>query len=534
MRNIKLSSLSDQEILDAIAQFGSCNKAADGLGIPRATFKERSKGISRLVSQRLPKPVKVAPPRHGHKSFILSSAQNGTEIDEQFFTNLEAYAAALDAEIIISGYTYNKSLFEDHSKAVADFHERVKPYLSNRQVDIGGKLLFCAEMNTQPTATDPLSGFEAYTRSKWGVFPHPRVSLKSIATMFGSPPKIIQTTGSVTKRNYVQKKSGLKAEFHHVIAALLVEIDADGDIFTRHLIAEKDGSFQDLTTRVENGKVKEGFRVEAITWGDVHTSMLDKKVALGAWGIDEAEFTQETENCMLEDLAPKYQFFHDVLDFRPRNHHNMDDPHHMFEMFCASKESVADEVADVAEFLQATSRDWCRSIVVDSNHDRALKKWLKRADYRRDPVNAEFFLRAQAEVYASIRQKRQNFHLLEWAVRASRELDPDADVTFLTNTDSFVICKHAGGGIECAIHGDQGANGAKGSVTSFTKMGPKANTADKHGAEIHEGIYQAGHSCKRDMVYNRGGLTSWNHSHIVTLPSGKRQMITMQGSKYRA
>lgn len=532
-KNKRLEQLTDEQIVCGVKQAGSMNKAADHFGVPRPTFKRRAGPLMRsvMVTQRAPKPVKIEAPVRGKKCFIFSSAQNGTAIHGEFLSNLEAYAKHLKAPLHISGFTYNKSLFEDHSKEQPDYHERVKPYLISHPFDIAEKIMFCGEMNTLPTATNPLEGFEAYTRSRWGVFPHPRVQLKSIATMFKAAPKIIMTTGAVTHRNYVQKKAGIKAEFHHVIGAVLVEVDDDGDYFCRHLLAEKDGSFQDLDVRVNDGKITSGHRVEAVTWGDIHAERLDPAVALGAWGLDADDLSglvdRDPDDTMLDALRPKYQFFHDVLDFRRRNHHNIRDPHFRFDMWVNGTESVEDEIARVAEFLDRTRRSWCRSFVVDSNHDRALKRWLREADYRQDPPNARFFLSCQAALYEAIEKGDENFMVAEWAAKQYFPLD---DVTFLHNTDSFMIC----GGIECALHGDLGANGAKGFVNQFARMGPKANIAHHHGAEIFEGIFQAGHSCNRDMVFNRGGLSSWNPSHIVTYPSGKRTIVTMQGSKWRA
>lgn len=287
-KNLLLDRYTDAQLVKAVKTAGSIRKAAKLLKIPRVTLQDRVSPLlhQHLAKQQMPAPLMVVAPKRGKRCFIFSSAQDGTEIHEAFLTNLEAYAKHLDAKIHISGFTYNKALFEDHRKDEAYYHPRVEPYLTNHRFDILGKLFFCGEMNTLPTATDPLSGLEAYTQSKWGIFPHPRVQLKSIATMFKSAPKIIMTTGAITHRNYVQKKVGIKAEFHHVIAAVLVEIDADGDFFCRHLIAEKDGSFQDLTTRVVDGKITGLCPVEAITWGDIHAELLDPDVAAGSWGID--------------------------------------------------------------------------------------------------------------------------------------------------------------------------------------------------------------------------------------------------------
>lgn len=517
--------------MDAIARHGGANAAARALGIPKSTFKDRAQVIAneRFRAKARVKPDSTGIPAYGVRRFILTSAQDGTAIDTAFFKNLKAYANYWEADIVIAGYTYGA-----HTKDQADYHPSIRSYMRDKPLIIGDKIIFCAEINIIPTQTDPLSGFETYTRSRWGIFPHPRVTLKSVPVMWNADPKIIMTTGTITKPNYVAKKTGLKAEFHHVIGAVIVEVDSDGDYFARHLIADKDGSFQDLTYKVMDGRVCVDRSVEAITWGDTHPELLDPDVALGCWGLNLGDLSSGiAENAnMLDTLLPTYQFFHDALDMRRRNHHSIHDPHKRAQDFYTGTDSVEEEVIDAAYFLEVTQRDWCQSIVVDSNHDRALLKWLKTADYKTDPANAVYFLKLQHAVYQNIADGNDDFLLAEYAFR---ETGCDIqNVRFLRNTDSFVICPHSGGGIECALHGDLGANGAKGHINAFAKMGPKANLGHTHAAAIYEGIYVAGHSCKRDMVYNRGGLTSWSPSHIVTYPNGKRTIITMRGSKFCA
>jgi hypothetical protein len=100
-------------------------------------------------------------------------------------------------------------------------------------------------------------------------------------------------------------------------------------------------------------------------------------------------------------------------------------------------------------------------------------------------------------------------------------------VLFLREDESFRLFD-----IEFGIHGHLGANGARGSLNTFRKMGPKANVGHAHSAAILDGIYQAGVSGNLDMGYNRG-LSSWSHSHIVTYANGKRAIITMSDGEWR-
>lgn len=464
------------------------------------------------------------------RRYLLTSAQDETEVHRPFWDNLLAYATWLGAEVRVGGFTYQKGLFEDHAARTAVFATEVQAYMAHERLDLGG-LLFCAEMNILPTAVRPLSGLEAYTCGQWGVFPHAKVQLISVPTLQSARPTILMTTGACTVANYIAKKAGQKAEFHHVIGATLVEIDGEGRVFCRQVNAGGDGAFQDLDVRVAGGKVTTGHRVEAITWGDLHREKLDPVVAKTAWGFDVETDSCGGEASMIDTLRPHYQFFHDILDFDARNHHRRDDHHHRFQMICQGTDLVEDAVRAVVRFLRATERPWCRTVVVESNHDTALGRWLKQADYREDAANAEFYLDCQREVYAAIRRGDPDFNVFRWAMARldARDL---VGIDFVPETGSFVICQ-AHGGVECGLHGHLGLNGSRGSPAAFTKMAMKMNTGHTHSTSILDGVYTAGLSGLMDQGYNRGP-GSWSHSHIVTYPSGKRSIVTMLDGRWRA
>jgi hypothetical protein len=159
-----------------------------------------------------------------------------------------------------------------------------------------------------------------------------------------------------------------------------------------------------------------------------------------------------------------------------------------------------------------------------------LLRWLKEADFRKDPENAEFYLDAQREVYAAIRRNDSTFDLFAWAVKRA---GGSPALRFLREDESFVLCRHAGEGIECGMHGDQGPNGARATLQNLARMGRKSNTGHAHSAAILDGVYRAGTKSNMDMGYNKGP-SSWSHSDIVTYANGKRAIITMRNGKWRA
>jgi hypothetical protein len=513
----------------ALKRLGSQRKAAKAVGIPRSTIQEMLKREDTFKTAAPAKAVVVPTPKRKTRRFIFSAAQNGTEVHEQFLTNLEAYAEYLDASLHIAGFTYNKRLFEENRKDDPKqwYHPRIKPYLTDRQFDLGASLVFCGNMNTLPTAVSPLSGFETYTRGRTGIFPHAKIQFVSVPTLKDSEPKFITTTGAVTLPNYVQKRAGIKAHFHHVNGAVLVEIDSDGDWFLRHLNAEDDGSFQDLTRYVKNGKVTDGHAVEAIVWGDLHTEEADPDVLWGSFGIDSLGQVHRGE-CMLDWLAPRYQFIHDVTDFRPRNHHSIKDPLSRLKMNYWGREEVDRELDEVAELLTNISRPGTRTVVVESNHDLALLRWLKEADWRADPANAKFMLEAQLECVRAVQRGEEDFSPLEWALRRKKDFDTKGEIEFLRQDQSFTVK-----GIECGMHGHLGVNGARATPRQFTKLGPKCFTGHTHTAGILDGVYTVGTSSKLDMGYNHGP-SSWSHTHGIIYPSGKRALVTLRGDKWCA
>jgi hypothetical protein len=228
----------------------------------------------------------------------------------------------------------------------------------------------------------------------------------------------------------------------------------------------------------------------------------------------------------LNVLKPRHQFLHDVFDMSYRNHHNIKDPHFRFKMHAAGTESVKDELTETAALMSGMLRPYSQLIVVESNHDLALEKWLREQDYRYDPVNALFFLEMQTAAYKAM-EAQEHLHIFEYACRKVN--DSLYNARFLRTDESFVIC----GDIECGAHGHTGNNGARGSIRSFQMRGTRSNTGHTHSAAIKDGSYISGVSGKLQMGYNTGG-TSWSQSHIFTYPNGKRTIVTIKAGKWRA
>jgi hypothetical protein len=212
-----------------------------------------------------------------------------------------------------------------------------------------------------------------------------------------------------------------------------------------------------------------------------------------------------------------------------RNHHTINDPYVKFALYVQNKDWVSEDVARVSDVLNLMYRSYCQTVIVESNHDLALQRWLKTADYKTDPANALFFLDCQLATYNAIADGNQEFSVFKYAL--TKHNPKLRSVRFLRTDESFMICGKDG--IECGAHGHLGNNGARGSINAYQKLGTRYNIGHSHSANIRDGVYQAGVSAKMDMGYNQGG-SSWSHSHIVTYANSKRTIVTLKNGKWKA
>ena len=456
--------------------------------------------------------------------FVITSAQNNTYVHEKFYKSLLKYCELNEAQLLVSTFVYDRKGWQHGGKSADKINKdywydpKISPYRCDEPVQLAEGLVFCGELNILPTDSNPLGGFYNYLGNESGIIPHAKIQMESLPSRKDDPARLMYTTGTLTLRNYIQKKSGQKAEWHHCFGALVVEIDQDGDWFVRQLHAEQDtGEFYDLDKLYtpEEGAYL-GIDTAAINYGDIHAAKMDKVVANTCWsGVDS----------ILDSLRPRYQFVHDVLDQQARNHHNVKDPHFLFKMYKEKTENVKEEVLLTTKIIEDMKRPFSKIIVVDSNHDNALEKWLREQDYRKDPVNSIFFLELQLAIYKAI-ENGEDLHTFEYAAKT---VNPSLkDVIFLKPDESFEYV-----GVEFGQHGHNGVGGARGSTLQFRRQGIKFNIGHQHSAGIKDGVYVAGICSKLDQDYNVGG-SSWSHSLIVTYKNGKRTIITLKNGKWRA
>jgi hypothetical protein len=470
-----------------------------------------------------------------HRAFIFTSAQNDAPIHRAFWSNLQAYAEHTQAEIVVGPHTYASSWWDENNPISRTYAPELREHLCFGQMAIGDNFVFCGEMNTLPTASRPISDLVTYSRGRWAVFPHSKLQLKSVPS---TDPTLqahqVMTTGAVTRPKLIPRKAGVRSLFHNVLGATFVEFDAEGRIFARQLSADDDGSFYDLDCFVDQGGVTRGHRAKAIVFPDLHFAKAAPRNAAALFGVDIRD-NSYVDGSLLDELKPEIALLHDTHDMEVGNHHRAGDGHASFELAVRGRTSVMDEVKKLGAFEATLARPWLKVVNVESNHDIALDRYIKEGRYRNDGINLKFGLKLESAMveYREILAKALDayeappkFSLLETALRDifGGRLD---HVEWAYDGGSYLV-----DGIECGHHGFRGANGAKGTVAGFARMGRKLTIADKHTPEIMDGVYVAG-ALELAHGYNRGP-SGWATACVVQYASGKRALITLQDGKFRA
>jgi hypothetical protein len=324
--------------------------------------------------------------------------------------------------------------------------------------------------------------------------------MKTIAMSHTSPPTIAYTTGTITEPVYTHTKQGSKAVFNHSFSALVVEEDSSIDGFhIRVLNSSESGDFYDLDTYYSGNEVAKNQTIDAIVLGDEHIIHADPSVTA-------ATFTNA--NSITNILKPKYIIRHDSLDFYSANHHHKDNNFIKYAKFTSGINSVVDELALTMDYIKATTPEYSTSLLISSNHNEALTRWLNEVKIENEPWNALVY-----------------HELMFYMLSGTKMGEAGAEYP---NPLELWASRHY-----ILDHGDNGLNGSRGSAMQFSKLGTKSIIGHSHSACINGGCYQVGTSSRLKLEYNSGGPNSWIHAHCIIHKNGRRQMIFIIKGKWR-
>jgi hypothetical protein len=458
-----------------------------------------------------------------NKRYVITSAQNDTPVNNNFLKSLLKYCELNNAELLVIPYRYRNptSIWTMNNKKAEYWNEAVVPFLLKKELKVGKHIRIMGNIKMQPTASSPLSGFDGVSDLDSAVFGHPNIEWKTVPSIPGKTPKVLVTTGSVTIPNYTDSKTGHKGAFHHNYGAVILEIDENEIFHIRHVVAAPNGAFYDLDKHYTPLKITSNHRAEALIAGDIHAEVIDGPTK-------EALFLNA--DSVAETFNPKAFVLHDLVDCTARNHHlSRDGIGRFMRHYFDENDNVEEGLQIVADFVDTISRRDTVNVIVRSNHDEHLDRWLGEGDPKTDPENAKFFYYLKYNQYKKL-SEGDDFSVLEfWCNNPDeqRGLSNVKNTIFLKRNEPYEIV-----GVEISLHGDMGPNGSRGSLRSLSKMGQKLIVGHSHTPGIINGCFQVGTTSKLQLDYNKGP-SSWLNTAAIVYPDGNITLINVIDGKWK-
>jgi hypothetical protein len=274
------------------------------------------------------------------------------------------------------------------------------------------------------------------------------------------------------------------------------------------VIADEDGNFIDMLTEYSNGKASPAKQAQVLSTGDLHAINSDPQAVAA---------TFYSPDSMLHYFRPQYMTIDDSLDFA-NGHHQRNDPIIQYHLLQSGRNSIESELMYTFNMLDRMATDHTSIVVKRSNHDEHFERWVKETDPRKDPENC----RTWCEAFTAMLDGHDPYKHF-----ASKMMKTFDDVKFLERDKSFVV-----GGVAHDGHGDKGANGSRGSLQAFTKLGCAGQWGHSHSAGIMDDQFQNGTNSKLRLGYNTGP-SSWTHCNTIQYANGKRSLLFIINGKWR-
>jgi hypothetical protein len=437
----------------------------------------------------------------------------GSNLDVPAFKSIQNYCKRNNAELIILPMRAHVRALHSQPQ---HFDPLLKKYLKNFATEFTfNEHLKALDMQLNPQQANPLTGMQSVHGKKssyWKkyktsiLFAHSKQDMEVLATGNDTHPRLIHSTGCITKPAYLNNRIGRLAKDTHIIGGLIVDID--GPIFhlTQIRICSPDGSFCNLDTRYfPDGKVQKE-RAELLRTGDLHIGQ-------------ESTYSLAATAEMIKVFKPKRITFDDMFDGTSISHHIEGRHFTKAQIRTGSKgkhfqtlEGELKYCKSVFDKIVSDIPKDCEMIIVASNHHNHLTQYLNEGRYLKDPVNYEFAHRCIVQMFDGV-MPFQSY------------LDPNLKCTWLTDNDDYFVQ-----GVNVAVHGHVGLNGSRGSKQQFHKIYQNAMTAHSHSPGIFKDIFTVGHLSMKRHGYNNGP-TTWLACNGVIYKYGQKQLrLIVDGS----
>lgn len=337
---------------------------------------------------------------------------------------------------------------------------------------------------------------------------HSKQMMEVSPTGNASHPRIVHSTGCITKPSYLRNRVGMIANEDHMLGGLIVEVR--GDVFWMRQVQFDvyNGSFVDLGTRYHaNGSITKE-RAEAFKMGDIHPGHHDQTAMDGMYDLWEL-------------IQPKRIYLEDFFDGTSISHH-LEKKGLTQAIIARDFKYFADLPSEIAyakgviESVWAKAPKDARIIATASNHPEHVMRYVEEARYIKDcapnkVIGHEMFLegyRGENPLQLRMDPKKR----MVWSEE---------------NTDDYVE------GVQMNVHGHLGTNGSRGNKIGHELAHGDVMVAHSHTPSIFHGCFTVGHMTHERHGYNNGPST-WILCCGAVYKGGMKQLyMIVKGTAFK-
>jgi hypothetical protein len=441
-----------------------------------------------------------------NQRFVVTTAVVGCKVAMPFLKSIQHYCEKNDAQLLVliaadpaantTKYGFVDSAIPKETIVVSDISLNSNLHINT--IKLSAKHI------------DPITGLIRIGHQEGSfIYASPKQRLKYVAAG-NDNTHAIMTTGAITvpmydSDRYMSNRTAHIADYDHVMGAVVIEIQSDKKYHSRQIQADEDGSFIDIGKKYYADKVVECSPV-AVVLGDWQSGETDPDV-VECWAD------------MCKTLKPVSLLVHDAFNGLSINHHNQNKI--IERSFFAEKGllNLQQEINVLAKDLDRLAKLADEVVIVKSNHDEFLERYLQEGRYVKDPENHGIALEL-ANAYLNGKDPLK--HAVEKA--GLKNIDK---IRWLKRDENFEVAN-----IQLGSHGDHGLNGTKANIKSLEIAYGKAVVGHSHTPEILRGVWVVGTSSYLRVRYNVGP-SSWMHTSCLVYANGSRQLINVIDKKWR-
>lgn len=439
------------------------------------------------------------------KRFIVTTAVTGCSVHEGFLESIKTYCERNEAKLLVLPCT------DPAAQGGFDLDARVgRENVVLNDLRLNSNLFVCS-IQLSAKQIDPTTGLARIgQRNGTFIYASPKQRLKFISVSNVKWPHAEMTTGAITTPDYTPNKkrpfwymshrTAYIANNDHVMGAIIVEIQDDKRFHFRQVQADSNGSFCDLGDFYQGKKVVR-MDADSLVIGDLHSGETDESALQGN-----------------KEVAAKVKarklFVHDGFNGLSINHHEKDRQIRLAQLADGGLLSLKREIQKYAEDLDylASWKGVERLIIVKSNHDVFLDRWLEDGRYAKDPHNYSLGVELASKAVKGINP-------LKYAVEEVGKVKSRKKIQWLSLDEDYKIAR-----IQLGAHGHKGPNGAMGNINGMEMAYGLSVTGHAHTPAILRGAWQVGTTSRLKLSYNEGP-SSWVHCSCIVYPNGMRQLI---------